>query len=83
MPLRGGQPYRAGAQGRRRTHPIRDRQQGQFAHITDELADGTTLPLCRPRYGGYANRWGFVIYLASKDGYEDSLLPNGSPVGTA
>ncbi len=35
------------------------------------------------RYGGYANRWGFAIYLASKDGYEDSILPSGYPVGTA
>jgi hypothetical protein len=39
--------------------------------------------LCRLRYGGYANRWGFAIYLASKEGYEDSFLPNGSPVDTA
>ena len=45
--------------------------------------DGTSLPLCRLRYGGYANRWGFAIYLASKDGYEDSVLPSGYPVGTA
>ena len=31
----------------------------------------------RLRYGGSAARWGFAIYLASKDGYEDSLLPTG------
>ncbi|GAA1019844.1 hypothetical protein Aple_061420 [Acrocarpospora pleiomorpha] len=31
----------------------------------------------------YANRWGFAIYLAGKDGHEDSLLPSGHPVGTA
>jgi hypothetical protein len=43
------------------------RHRGGFAYITGELADGTALPLCRPRYGGYANRWGFAIYLASKD----------------
>jgi hypothetical protein len=25
----------------------------------------------------------FAIHLASKDGYEDAFLPNGSPIGTA
>jgi hypothetical protein len=59
------------------------RHRGGFAYVTGELADGTVLPLCRLRYGGYANRWGFAIYLASKDGYEDSILPSGYPVGTA
>jgi hypothetical protein len=56
---------------------------GQFAYVTGELADGTALPLCRLRYGGYANRWGFAIYLASKGGYEDATLPSGYRVGTA
>jgi hypothetical protein len=59
------------------------RHRGGFAYVTGELADGTALPLCRLRYGGYANRWGFAIYLASKDGYEDSILPSGYPAGTA
>lgn len=62
---------------------INVRHRGAFAYVSGELADGATIPLCRLRYGGYANRWGFAIYLASKDGYEDSFLPNGSPVGTA
>ena len=26
---------------------------------------------------GSAARWGFAIYLASKDGYQDSVLPTG------
>ena len=55
------------------------RHRGEFAYVTGELADGTALPLCRLRYGGYANRWGFAIYLASKDGYEDSILPKRLP----
>jgi hypothetical protein len=25
---------------------------------------------------------GFAIYLASKDGYQDAVLPSGMPVGT-
>ena len=37
----------------------------------------TPMPLMRLRYGGSAARWGFAIYLASKDGYEDSYLPTG------
>lgn len=59
------------------------RFRGQFAYVDGHLADGTMLPLCRLRYGGYANQWGFAIWLASKDGYEDSYLPTGSRVGTA
>jgi hypothetical protein len=62
---------------------VQVRHRGAFAYVSGELANGTTLPLCRLRYGGYANQWGFAIYLASKDGYEDSILPNGYPVGTA
>ena len=54
-----------------------------FAYVTGHLADGTALPLFRLRYTGYANMWGFAIYLASKDGYEDAILPNGSPAGSA
>jgi hypothetical protein len=59
------------------------RYRGTFAYVDGHLADGTVLPLCRLRYNGYADRWGFAIWLASKDGYEDSLLPTGYPFGTA
>ena len=59
------------------------RHHGAFAYITGELADGTVLPLFRLRYNGYANRWGFAIWLASKDSYENSVLPTGYPFGTA
>ena len=33
----------------------------------------------RLRYRGSAARWGFVIHLASKDGYEVVALPTGRP----
>jgi hypothetical protein len=46
------------------------------------LGDGTTLPLCRLRYGGSASIWGFAIYLASRDKYEDNILPSGLPFGS-
>jgi len=49
------------------------RHRGGFAYVAGQLVDGTALPLCRLRYVGYANQWGFAIYLASKDGYEDNL----------
>jgi len=58
------------------------RHRGQFAYIDGKLADGTTLPLFRLRYRGSANSWGFAIHLASRDGYQDAILPSGYPVGT-
>jgi hypothetical protein len=54
---------------------------GGFAYVAGRLPSGETLPLMRLRYGGYAASWGFAIYLASKDGYEPSLLPNGQMAG--
>lgn len=56
---------------------------GTFAYVEGHLTDGTVQPLCRLRYGGYANQWGFAIWLASSNRYEDSFLPTGSSVGTA
>jgi hypothetical protein len=58
------------------------RVRGNFAYITGTVADGEELPLCRLRYAGSASRWGFAIYLASKDSYEDSVLPNGMTAGS-
>ena len=58
------------------------RFRGAFAYVTGRLADGETLPLMRLRYGGSATRWGFAIYLASNDGYQDSVLPTGAFAGT-
>ncbi|MEU4675325.1 hypothetical protein AB0F91_47195 [Amycolatopsis sp. NPDC023774] len=55
---------------------------GTFAYVSGRLADGTTLPLFRLRYAGSASTWGFAVYLASKDGYENSILPSGYPAGT-
>ena len=54
-----------------------------FAYVDGEIANGPTIPLCRLRYGGWANRWGFAIYLASHGGYEDSILPSGDFSGSA
>jgi hypothetical protein len=58
------------------------RFRAQFAYVDGHLADGEVLPLCRLRYGGSASQWGFAVYLASKDGYQDSVLPTGYTAGT-
>ncbi len=58
------------------------RFRANFAYITARLPDGDTLPLMRLRYGGSATRWGFAIYLASANGYQDSVLPTGQLAGT-
>jgi len=61
---------------------VRVRFRGRFAYVDGELERGEVLPLCRLRYAGSATVWGFAIYLASKDGYEGSVLPSGQPSGT-
>jgi len=45
--------------------------------------DGTTLKLCRLRWGGVLHTWGFAIYRASHDDYEDSYLPSTLTAGSA
>lgn len=57
------------------------RFRASFAYVTGQLPAGDTIPLMRLRYGGSAARWGFAIYLASKDGYQDSALPTGDLAG--
>lgn len=57
------------------------RVKSNFAYVDGVLPGGEVIPLCRLRYGGYASIWGFAIYLASSEKYENSLLPSGSPIG--
>ena len=59
------------------------RYRTNFAYIDGRRPDGTTLKLCRLRYGGSAHLWGFAIYRASHEDYEDSYLPTGTFVGSA
>jgi hypothetical protein len=58
------------------------RYRASFAYLDGATADDDSLPLCRLRYLGSPDNWGFAIYLASKDGYEDSFLPTGGFTGT-
>ena len=53
-----------------------------FAYLDGVTTDGEILKLCRLRYGGSASSWGFAIYRASHDDYDDSYLPNGYSAGT-
>lgn len=61
---------------------MRVRFRANFAYVDGEIAEGPTIPLFRLRYGGSASLWGFAIYLASRDGYEDSVLPSGMSAGS-
>jgi hypothetical protein len=58
------------------------RYRAGFAYIDGRMPDGETIPLCRLRYGGTARTWGFALYLASSDRYEDQILPTGAFAGT-
>lgn len=55
------------------------RHRGAFAYVEAELADSERVKLMRLRYSGAVGRWGFALYLASNERYEDSLLPAGTP----
>jgi hypothetical protein len=58
------------------------RYRAGFAYIDGRLPGGEVIPLCRLRYGGTARTWGFALYLASSDRYEDQILPAGAFAGT-
>jgi hypothetical protein len=58
------------------------RFRANFAYVDGELADGSTLKLCRLRYASSASTWGFAIYRASHDDYEDSFLPSATMAGS-
>ncbi|HEU0088118.1 MAG TPA: hypothetical protein VFQ77_10790 [Pseudonocardiaceae bacterium] len=58
------------------------RYRDPFAYVDGQLPDGEILALMRLRYGGSAARWGFAIYLASSNGYQDSVLPTGTFTGS-
>ncbi len=76
---------RLSAHARQRWPQLADvtiRHRGSFAYLTGHLPDGTTQPLCRLRYSGSASQWGFALYLAIKDSYEDAILPSGNHAGT-
>ncbi len=58
------------------------RYRAGFAYVDGVLPSGQALKLCRLRFHGALHTWGFAIYLASRDGYEDNFLPSGRPSGS-
>lgn len=58
------------------------RYRGDFAYLDATTADNDTMRLCRLRYLGSPHTWGFAIYLASNDRYEEAILPTGSFTAT-
>lgn len=64
-----------------RIEQVDTRFRGPFAYVAARLADGDQLTLMRLRYGGSARIWGFAIYRASHNDYEDSWLPDGQSAG--
>ena len=55
---------------------------GSFAYVAGVLPGGQQLPLFRLRYGGSAHSFGFAIYSAARERYEDAVLLTGYPAGT-
>ncbi len=58
------------------------RFRGAFAYVDAHLPDGEIMPLCRLRYSGSASIWGFAIYRASHNDYQNSFLPTGHTAGS-
>ena len=54
----------------------------KVAGADGQLPDGQLLPLLRLRYSGSASRWGFALYRASHDDYQDNYLPTGDTTGS-
>jgi hypothetical protein len=61
---------------------LHTRYRAGFAYIDATLDDGDQLKLFRLTYAGSASRWGFAIYRASHDDYQQAALPDGWPSGT-
>ena len=62
---------------------VRVRYRAGFAYVDAITKNEEELRLCRLRYAGSATRWGFAIWRASHDDYEDSYLPTGMMGGIA
>ena len=58
------------------------RYRGDFVYLTTTDFTGDPMPLCRLTHLNNTERWGFAIYLASRDTYQNSILPTGRPTGT-
>ena len=59
------------------------RHHDAFTYLDGVLAEGATVKLCRLRYTGSAHNWGFAIYRASHDDYQESIFPSACPSAPA
>lgn len=55
---------------------------GGYGYVSAYLTEDEAIPVCRLRYLGSDTDWGFAIYRASSEDYEDALLADGSPSAT-
>ena len=55
---------------------------GSYGYVSAYLTEDEAIPVCRLRYLGSDTGWGFALYQASSERYDDTLLPDGSPSGT-
>ena len=52
---------------------------GQFAYVSGQLPDGTSLPLRGLRYADSATTWGFAIYRAATTTTRNRSCPTAGP----
>jgi len=64
-------------------HDLAIRFRNPFAYIDADLTNGETIKLCRLHYTGCDNTWGFEIWRAFHNDYQDFWLPTGPSPGTA
>jgi hypothetical protein len=64
-------------------HEVRMRYRAGFAYVDAVIEEEEELRLCRLRYASSATIWGFAIWRASHDDYQDSYLPTAMMGGTA
>jgi hypothetical protein len=57
------------------------RWHGSYGYLTAYITEDD-VPLCRIAYLGSPGDWGFAIYQAGTETYQESILPDGSPAGT-
>ena len=55
---------------------------GSYGYVDAYLTEDDAIPVCRLRYLGSDTDWGFALYRASTEDYDQTLLPDGNPTGT-
>jgi hypothetical protein len=58
---------------------VKVRFKGGYGYV-DAVVDGEVWKLCRLKYAGYANSWGFAIYRASHEDYQPSWAAHRNPI---